>query len=69
MLKISKPKGDFFSLKKSSIYYDYAEKHGDMLKQTLVGREVINFSLISPPDKKRNTVNSVLDGSERCKTQ
>ena len=33
-------KGDLyiFSLKKSSIYYDYAEKHGDMLKQTLVGR-------------------------------
>ena len=33
-----KPKGDLyiFSLKKSSIYYDYAEKHGDTLKQTLV---------------------------------
>ena len=30
--------------------------------KTNFGRLVINFSLISEPDKKRNTVNSVLDG-------
>ena len=66
MLKISKPKGDFFSKEKFNILWLCWKTRRHV--KTNFGRWVINFSLISEPDKKRNTVNSVLDGlSSRVK--